>query len=133
MQASQQALLSGGDRTLVFTNLVDFDQEYGHRRDVAGYARALESFDGMLGELLGALGPGDVVALTADHGNDPTWHGWNHTREHVPVLATGPAVAPTALGRRETFADIGQSLAAWLGVAPLAHGRAFLGAARAAA
>jgi phosphopentomutase len=133
MQASQHALLSGGDRTLVFTNLVDFDQEYGHRRDVAGYARALESFDGMLGELLGALGPGDVLVLTADHGNDPTWHGWNHTREHVPVLATGPAVAPTALGRRETFADIGQSLAVWLGVAPLAHGQAFLGAARAAA
>jgi phosphopentomutase len=133
MQASQEALLAGGDRTLVFTNLVDFDQEYGHRRDVSGYARALESFDAMLGRLLAALGPGDVVVLTADHGNDPTWHGWNHTREYVPVIAAGPAVAPAALGRRETFADVGQSIASWLGVGPLANGRAFLCAARAAA
>jgi phosphopentomutase len=133
MRASQEALLAGGDRTLVFTNLVDFDQEYGHRRDVPGYARALESFDAMLGRLLAALGPQDLVVLTADHGNDPTWHGWNHTREHVPVLAAGPAVAAASLGRRETFADIGQSIASWLGVAALAHGRAFLGAARAAA
>jgi phosphopentomutase len=83
--------------------------------------------------LLAALGPGDVVVLTADHGNDPTWHGWNHTREYVPVIAAGPAVAPAALGRRETFADVGQSIASWLGVGPLANGRAFLCAARAAA
>lgn len=133
MRASREALLEGGDRTLVFTNLVDFDQEYGHRRDVAGYARALEAFDAMLGDLLSSLRPGDVLLLTADHGNDPTWHGWNHTREYVPVLAAGPAVAPAALGRRESFADVGQSLAAWLDVAPLAHGRAFLGALRVAA
>lgn len=133
MRASQEALLAGGDRTLVFTNLVDFDQEYGHRRDVAGYARALEAFDGLLGALLATLAPGDVVVLTADHGNDPTWHGWNHTREYVPVIAAGPGVGAGPLGRRDSFADIGQSLAAWLGVPPLAHGRAFLGAARAAA
>ncbi len=133
MAASQDALLSGGDRTLVFTNLVDFDQEYGHRRDVPGYARALEAFDAMLGRLLGALGPRDLLVLTADHGNDPSWHGWNHTREHVPVLAAGPRVPAAALGRRETFADIGQSIASWLGVPALAHGCAFLAAPRAAA
>jgi len=126
MQASQAALQAGGDRTLVFTNLVDFDQEYGHRRDVAGYARALESFDVMLGKLLAALGPADLLVITADHGNDPTWTGWNHTREHVPVIVAGPPVAPAALGRRESFADIGQSLAGWFGLPPLAHGRAFL-------
>jgi len=111
---------------------VDFDQEYGHRRDVAGYAAALERFDGMLAALLDDLGPGDLVVVTADHGNDPTWEGWNHTREHVPVLAAGPAVRGAAVGRRDSFADIGQSLAAWLGVGPLEHGKSFLPAGIAA-
>lgn len=132
-EATVAALASGGDRTLVFTNLVDFDQEYGHRRDVAGYARALEAFDAMLARLLAGLGPGDLIMLTADHGNDPTWRGTDHTRERVPVLATGPAVGSGPLGLRDSFADLGQSIAAWLGVAPLAHGRAFLDARREAA
>ena len=126
MEASQAALLEAGDRTLVFTNLVDFDQEYGHRRNVPGYAAELERFDGMLESLLGRLGVNDVLVLTADHGNDPTWEGWNHTREYVPVLAAGPALAPRSIGRRDTFADIGQSLAAWFGIAPLANGTDFL-------
>lgn len=126
MAASRTALLEAGDRTLVFTNLVDFDQEYGHRRDVPGYAAELERFDGMLESLLGQLGPNDLLVLTADHGNDPTWEGWNHTREYVPVLAAGPALAPRSIGRRDTFSDIGQSLAAWFGIAPLANGTAFL-------
>jgi phosphopentomutase len=126
-EATAAALADGADRTLVFTNLVDFDQEYGHRRDVAGYARALEAFDAMLARLLAGLGPGDLVVLTADHGNDPTWRGTDHTRERVPVLATGPAVGGGALGLRDSFADVGQSIAAWLGTRPLAHGRAFLG------
>jgi hypothetical protein len=91
-----------------------------------GYARALESFDVMLGQLLAALGPADLLVITADHGNDPTWTGWNHTREHVPVIFAGPPVTPVALGRRESFADIGQSLAGWFGLPPLAHVRAFL-------
>jgi len=129
MAATQQALVEARGPALVFTNLVDFDQEYGHRRDVAGYAAALERFDGMLARLLAALGPGDLLVVTADHGNDPTWSGWNHTREHVPVLAAGPAVGPQPIGRRDSFADIGQSLAAWFGVGPLAHGQSFLPAA----
>ncbi len=126
MEASQRALLQAGDRTLVFTNLVDFDQEYGHRRNVPGYAAELERFDGMLETLLGRLGVNDLLVLTADHGNDPTWEGWNHTREFVPVLAAGPALPPRSIGRRETFADIGQSLAEWFGIAPLVHGTSFL-------
>lgn len=129
MQATLDAFLAGHDRTLVFTNLVDFDQEYGHRRDVAGYARALEWLDGALAPLLAALGEGDLLVITADHGNDPTWAGWNHTREYVPVLVKGPAMPAAPLGRRETFADIGQSLAAWFGLEPLAHGTAFIDAA----
>ncbi len=115
-----------GPRSLVFTNLVDFDQEYGHRRDVAGYATALERFDRLLPHLLEALGHGDLLLLTADHGNDPTWHGSDHTREQVPVIACGPGVSADALGRRDGFADIGQSLARWFGLEALPHGRAFL-------
>lgn len=129
MAATQEAFLEADGPALVFTNLVDFDQEYGHRRDVAGYAAALERFDGMLARLVAALGPGDLLVVTADHGNDPTWSGWNHTREHVPVLAAGPAVSGHSIGRRDSFADIGQTLAAWFGVGPLAHGQSFLPAA----
>lgn len=126
MSATIDALLAGGDGTLVFTNLVDFDQEYGHRRDVAGYARALESFDGLLREFRSRCEPGDLLLLTADHGNDPTWPGSDHTREYVPVLAWGPGIAAGSIGCRESFADIGQSLAAWLGARSLAHGQSFL-------
>lgn len=112
--------------TLVFTNLVDFDQEYGHRRDVAGYAGALEHFDAMLPTLLGRLGPEDLAIFCADHGNDPTWPGSDHTREHIPILATGPALAPGSIGIRDSFADIGASLAEWFGLPPPSHGRSFL-------
>jgi phosphopentomutase len=132
MRSTLEAFLAAPDRSLVFTNLVDFDQEYGHRRDVAGYARALEWLDGALSPLLDALGDGDLLVLTADHGNDPTWTGWNHTREYVPVLVKGPAMPSGPLGRRETFADIGQSLAAWFGLTPLAHGTSFIDPATAA-
>ncbi|GGK39835.1 phosphopentomutase [Salinarimonas ramus] len=110
---------------LVFANLVDFDQEFGHRRDVPGYAAALEAFDRRVPEIEAALRPGDLVLVTADHGNDPTWAGTDHTREHVPVIAFGPGIAPRALGRRESFADMGASLAAHLRVAGTGHGRAF--------
>ncbi|MCC7200225.1 MAG: phosphopentomutase, partial [Gammaproteobacteria bacterium] len=126
LRATGEALAGGGDRSLVFTNLVDFDQEYGHRRDVAGYAAALEAFDALLPGFLAALAPGDLVVFTADHGNDPTWRGTDHTRELVPVLATGPAVEATPIGVRASFADIGQSIAGWLGVAKLDNGTAFL-------
>lgn len=115
---------SGTERLLVLANFVDFDMLYGHRRDVAGYASALETFDARLPELVAALRPGDIAIITADHGCDPTWTGSDHTRENVPVLAFGPGVTPGPLGRRNTFADIGQSVARHLGLAPLAYGTA---------
>jgi phosphopentomutase len=117
-----QSLAEG---SLVLANFVDFDTLYGHRRDVAGYAGALEAFDERLPDFAAVLRPGDIAVVTADHGCDPTWPGSGHTREHVPVLAFGPAVRPAALGRRESFADIGQSLARHLGMAPLAYGTAW--------
>jgi phosphopentomutase len=107
---------------LVFANLVDFDSEYGHRRDVAGYAAALERFDARLPELRARLGSDDLLVLTADHGNDPTWPGSDHTREHIPILVSGARMAPISLGLRAGFADLAQGLAAAFGVAPLAAG-----------
>jgi phosphopentomutase len=114
------------DEAIIFANFVDFDTLYGHRRDVAGYAAALEAFDRRLPELHAKLRPGDLVVLSADHGCDPTWPGSDHTREFVPVIAFGPAAPKGSIGRRETFADIGQTLASHLGLAPLAAGRSFL-------
>jgi phosphopentomutase len=110
---------------LVFANFVEFDSLYGHRRDVAGYARALEWFDAALPRALSRLRDGDLLILTADHGNDPTWAGTEHTREMVPILAVGPHIAPRTLGRR-AFADVGATLAAHLGLPPGAYGEAFL-------
>ncbi|HET9485038.1 MAG TPA: phosphopentomutase [Xanthomonadales bacterium] len=121
--ATLAALDSAPERSLVATNFVDFDMLYGHRRDVEGYAAALEAFDGRVPELLAALRDGDLLVLSADHGCDPTWPGSDHTRECVPVLAFARGIAPRPLGRRDGFADIGQGIAAHLGLAPLAHGR----------
>jgi phosphopentomutase len=102
------------------TNFVDFDAVFGHRRDVIGYGHALEEFDARLPELLGKLRDGDLLCLTADHGNDPTWSGTDHTREQVPVLFFAQNLPATQnLGRRDTFADIGQTLAKWLRVPAL--------------
>jgi len=114
------------DKSLLFVNLVDFDMLYGHRRDVLGYAKALEDFDARLPEFESLLRPGDLAIVTADHGCDPTWPGSDHTREHIPILAFGPGVSEKAIGKRETFADIGQTLAKHLGLAPLKQGIAFL-------
>lgn len=122
--ATMAAWAEAGDGALVFSNFVDFDSLYGHRRDVEGYAQALETFDGWLPEIEAALRPGDVCLITADHGCDPTWKGTDHTRERVPVLGFGPGVLPHALGVRPTLADIGQTIATWLGIPALAHGRA---------
>jgi phosphopentomutase len=117
------------DRGLVFVNLVDFDMLYGHRRDADGYARNLEAFDRELGELRGELRAGDVVILTADHGNDPTFtRTTDHTREHVPVIAFGPGLAQGVdLGTRESFADVGATVEAAFGLEPAGAGRSFLG------
>lgn len=101
---------------LVFANLVDFDTLYGHRNDSQGLARSLQEFDSMLPGLLQLLGPGDLLAITADHGNDPTTASTDHAREYVPLLLTGPVVKPVALGTRESMADLGATLAAYFGV-----------------
>lgn len=111
------------DGSLTFVNFVDFDQSFGHRRNVAGYAAALEYFDTRLPEFLERMQQDDVVVLTADHGCDPTWPGSDHTREHVPFVAYGPSLAPKNGGVRESFADIGQSIATHLGIAPLEDGK----------
>ena len=121
-----EAFESAPDRCFVFSNFVDFDTLYGHRRDVEGYARSLEQFDARLPELLNRLGDEDVLMLSADHGCDPTWTGTDHTREHIPVLAYGRNVTPGSLGKRSTFADIGQSLAGFFDLEPMDYGTGFL-------
>jgi phosphopentomutase len=116
--------LEGGG--LLFANFVDFDSEFGHRRDVPGYAHALEQFDSRLPEIFARLTPGDLLILTADHGNDPTWHGTDHTREQVPILLRWWAeTGPRALGER-LFSDIGASIADHLGLPFGPHGTSFL-------
>lgn len=124
--ATLEAAKNNSKNCLVFTNFVDFDSCYGHRRDVAGYAAALEAFDRRLPELEALLKEGDAVVLTADHGCDPTFPGTDHTREHIPVIFYGPGVKPQWIGRRETFADIGQSIAHFMGIEPLNEGISFL-------
>jgi len=112
---------------LIFANLVDFDTLYGHRNDVDGYSRNLERFDARLSDALPRLREGDLLIITADHGNDPTTPSTDHSREYVPLLAVGRHVRPGVdLGTRRTFADVGQTLAELFGVAPLAHGVSFL-------
>ncbi len=120
---AQMPKLAGGG--LLVTNFVDFDMLYGHRRDAHAYGRALEEFDASLPRLEALLHPGDLMILTADHGCDPTWRGSDHTRECVPVLCYSPGMNPDSIGRRKTFSDVGQTLAAHLGIAPLAAGTAW--------
>ncbi|MEM7546318.1 MAG: phosphopentomutase [Pseudomonadota bacterium] len=110
---------------LIFANFVEFDSLYGHMRDVAGYARSLEAFDARLPELTHRLRPGDLMIIAADHGNDPTWQGTDHTREQVPILMTGPGIAPGGHGIRG-FADVGATAERWLGIAEGPHGRSIL-------
>jgi phosphopentomutase len=115
------------DRGFIFTNLVDFDTQYGHRNDVAGYAHNLERFDGRLARLLPRLRHTDLLVVTADHGNDPTTASTDHAREYVPLMITGAHVKHGVdLGVRATFADLGQTLAEVFGAGPLAHGTSFL-------
>jgi phosphopentomutase len=122
------AAMARTPRGLVFNNLVDFDMLYGHRNDPQGYYGCLRQFDAFLPRLEAALAPGDLVMITADHGNDPTTPSTDHSREHVPILAFGPTCAPgRALGVRDTFADVGATVAEIFGVTPPPHGRSFLG------
>ena len=121
--AAMPALKDGG---LAITNFVDFDMLYGHRRDPRGYGAALEAFDADLPQALARLKPGDLLIITADHGCDPTWRGSDHTRECVPILSYAPGAKPGSFGRRNGFADIGQTIAKHLGIAPLEHGKSWL-------
>ena len=109
------------DGGFLMTNFVEFDTEFGHRRDVEGYGHALEKFDAMLPAVVAKLKPDDLLIITADHGNDPTWKGTDHTREAIPILCN----QNLAIGKRDCFADIGQSIAAWLKVPSLAAGTSF--------
>ena len=124
--ATLDVLRNAEDRSIVFTKFVDFDMLYGHRRDVEGYAAALEYFDQRLPELQKLMQDDDILMICADHGCDPTWPGSDHTREHIPVLAYGGGVKPGPLGKRESFADIGQSLASFFGLTPMDYGTSFL-------
>ncbi len=123
---TEEALKTAGDKTLIFTNFVDFDSKYGHRRNVAGYAKALEAFDKRLEKFIPQLLPNDIVIITADHGCDPTMPGSDHTREHIPVLMFGPLVTPQFIGRRDTFADIGQTLSEYFQLDAMEFGNSFL-------
>jgi len=125
-EATLEAMPGLRDGGLLLTNFVDFDMLYGHRRDPKGYGAALEAFDEQLPQALDRLQPGDLLVITADHGCDPTWRGSDHTRECVPILTFAPGMAPGSLGRRDGFADIGQTIAAHLGIAPLAAGKSWL-------
>ncbi|RWR00906.1 phosphopentomutase [[Pantoea] beijingensis] len=124
--ASIKEMASAPDNSIVFTNFVDFDSAWGHRRDVAGYAGGLELFDRRLPELMAQVKEGDILILTADHGCDPTWQGTDHTREHIPVLIYGPGVKPGSLGYRDTFADIGQTVAKYFGLSDMDYGKNML-------
>ena len=121
--AALDTLPDGG---LIFANLVDFDSDHGHRRDPAGYAACLEAFDRRLPDLLSRLRPDDLLVITADHGNDPTFRGTDHTREHVPIMMRCSSLPPRELGPRDTFADVGASIADHLGLQPVATGRSFI-------
>ena len=124
--ATLETMDEAGDRDLVFTNFVDFDMLYGHRRNVAGYAAALEAFDRRLPELTAKLRDGDLMMITADHGCDPTWRGTDHTRERVPVIGTGPGLRPGTIGVRPSYADMGETIAEHLGLDAGPHGTSFL-------
>ncbi|NOQ80036.1 MAG: phosphopentomutase [Gammaproteobacteria bacterium] len=116
-------LKQAGEKTIIFTNFVNFDADFGHRRDVSGYAAALEYFDTRLPEMLELIADDDLLVLTADHGCDPTWKGTDHTREHIPVVFYGKSVKAGSVGLRETFADIGQTIAAYHDLPKLEYGK----------
>jgi phosphopentomutase len=118
--------LRGEQGGLLFANLVDFDTLYGHRNDTAGFERALRQFDDALPVIRSALREDDLLFITADHGNDPTTRSTDHAREYVPLLALGDPVHPVSLGERETFSDLGATVAEWLNVGFRGRGTSFL-------
>ena len=120
-----EAMEMSEDGALIMTNFVEFDSEFGHRRDVPGYANALEQFDARIPQLISRMNPDDLLLLTADHGNDPTAPGTDHTREQVPILMFSPALKPCSVGIRPTFADIGQAVSKWLDIGQGQHGTSF--------
>ncbi|MCP4425550.1 MAG: phosphopentomutase [Chloroflexi bacterium] len=120
------AMRNQADRGLIFTNLVDFDAKFGHRNNPRGYRDALEAFDRRLPEILDAMNDDDILIITADHGNDPTFPGTDHTREYVPILIAGkPALAGANIGVRASFADLAATIADTLGVEPTPAGQSF--------
>ncbi|PIJ50262.1 phosphopentomutase [Erwinia sp. OLTSP20] len=121
--ATVREIQQAPDNSIVFTNFVDFDSAWGHRRDVAGYAAGLELFDRRLPELMAGMKENDMLILTADHGCDPTWQGTDHTREHIPVLIYGQHIKPGSFGQRNTFADIGQTVAKYFGLSAMEYGK----------
>lgn len=121
--ATLEVMKTTKEGDLIFANFVEFDSHYGHRRDLTGYATALEDFDKRLPELLDILQENDLLLITADHGCDPSWFGTDHTREHVPVLFYSKTLSPKSLGKRQSFADMGQTIAEYLNVEPLKHGK----------
>ncbi|PAJ74981.1 phosphopentomutase [Pseudoalteromonas sp. NBT06-2] len=125
LEKTKQVFKEAKDNSLVFTNLVDFDEKFGHRRDAIGYAKALNQFDQYLPNILEELEQDDLLIITADHGCDPTWPGSEHTREYVPVLAYTKGMKPIALGQRDTFADMGQTIAQWFDISKLNYGEGF--------
>jgi phosphopentomutase len=121
-----EGALASMERGLLFANVIEFDQTWGHRNDVVGFQGGLLDLDKWLPRLLRRVRENDLVIITADHGNDPTTPSTDHSRERVPLLVYGPKVRPVPLGARATFADVGQTVAEFLGVPPLAAGVSFL-------
>lgn len=124
--ATLAVLKKNPKQSLIFTNFTDFDTLYGHRRDVLGYTQALEAFDQRLPELERIMQPDDIAIITADHGCDPTFRGTDHTREYIPILMFGPKITPGYIGKRKTFADIGQTVAKYMKIPSLDYGEAFI-------
>ena len=118
VEATIQAVQDAPDNSIVFTNFVDFDSSFGHRRDIQGYGEALEYFDKRLPEITSLLKDDDLLLITADHGNDPAWSGTDHTREKIPVLFSGADMLKAQLEPMDTFADIGRAIADYMGIEP---------------
>lgn len=125
VEKTLELLAAGGGESLLFVNLVDFDQLYGHRRNPVGYRDCLQAFDAALPRIRAAMREDDALFITADHGNDPTFKGTDHTREYVPLIAAGAAIRPADLGATSSFADLGQTIADNFGL-ELSAGRSFL-------